>query len=210
MKISKSLPTLLAVLSLLTLTACTPPPPPEAPDTPEDSTPIDTPDTQENPILGSWTLQSQVIQSPAGTMTHPASGHTLTFKPDGTYLEDYSTETIPDITVDNPVVSVTNRCEISGFVEGKYISEEIFDLDANKSFNSLEILPEGGEKPEIVCETSTGGNGGSTSATTVSLGHGPGNDNGYVPYTYTLDSNLLIITQENQGTGVTTVSTFTK
>jgi len=212
MKNSKKISVLFSIISLLALTACTPPPPPETTETPEDSNPIETPtpDTTENPILGSWTLQSQIINSPAGTMTHPASGHTLNFKSDGTYYEDYSTETIPDVTVDNPVASVTNHCEISGYVEGKYISEEIFDLDSNESFTSLEILPEGGQKPQIVCETSTGGNGGATSATTVSLGHGPGNNNGYVPYTYTLEENTLVITQKNEATGVTTISTFSK
>jgi len=202
---------LTTILTIL-LSGCTPPPPADTPDISDTPTPIET--EENNPLLGSWILESQTIISPAGTIVHPFKGRTLTFLNNNTYTEDYSTEIVPDKTVNNPVQTVTTHCDVSGLVTGKYRinSQWNYDLEPPSSENTLEVIPTGGEKPKIECQTNTGGNPYGSTATTVALGHGPGNSDGYVEYTFNLNdsSTQLSIEQTNSGTGIKTIYIFTK
>jgi hypothetical protein len=159
-------------------------------------------------LVGTWTLESQSINASVGTITNPSSGRTLTILNDGSYTEDYSTETIPDKTVSG----ITSSCDISGVLTGDYEVQSDLDLDQDPPpvVNQLLITPNGGS-PTVKC----GAGGTSIKANTASspLGVGPATGTPpYVVYTYTMndDWTTLTIIQNNTIANITNTYVFTR
>ena len=169
--------------------------------------------TEENELVGTWTLKSQIMQAPQGSIPSKFSGRTLTFNADGTYSEDYSTEKAPTQTINTPDVTINNDCKSTGSSYGLYSVKNEADLDTTPPtfIDLLFITPEGGEKPQIICENSLGTSNTQKLSSTMPLGAGPSTVEG-VKYTYTInnDASVLTLVQHNTITNVSINYTFTK
>ena len=204
---------LLSLVLILILTGCET----TSVDIPIESDVIEAPNNEENvanenELLGTWKLQSQTMNTPAGIVVHPFSGRTLTFKEDGTYIEDYSTESVEDVISNTPTISVTSHCEVSGITTGSYTTEDVAILDTDPmTFVSKLYIISNKEKPTVTCETSTGGIPQISKIASTPLGIGP-NTGDHVSYEYSLNDtqSALTITQTNEMTGVKLIYVFTK
>ncbi|HJN85123.1 MAG TPA: hypothetical protein QF873_02285 [Patescibacteria group bacterium] len=159
-------------------------------------------------LVGSWTLQSQQVFTPAGSITNPASGRTWNVADNGTYTEDYSTETLPDGTA----LSVTSHCDILGLLSGSYEAESNLNLDVDPPVDvaELHVVPNGGS-PEVKCQAD--GSTITSNAATSPLGLGPVEGvPPYVLYTYTMNDSWdrVIVTQTNNIVNLRNVYTFTR
>lgn len=162
----------------------------------------------DDALLGAWRLESQTIVAPAGSIVSPSSGRTLTFAPDGTYVDDYSTESIPD----GSALSITSTCDVMGSLSGSYTVDSFVDLDVATSptVDELHITPDGGS-PKVVCQAT----GIAVTSNTASSPLGVGPVEGtppYVNYTYsmTTDLNTLTIVQTNTIVDVQNVYKFVR
>ncbi len=160
----------------------------------------------DSALLGSWKLIEQSISSPAGSITNPFAGRTLTFLGTSNYTEDYSTEETDDQTA----AGITSSCEVLGVLGGAWEADAYSDLDLDPPIviNVLHITPDGGS-PSVKCQA-TGEPVYSNQASTP-LGVGPSTGD-YVEYTYTLNEELTFLTiiQENPYASTTNVYTFSK
>lgn len=151
----------------------------------------------DSALVGSWQLVSQSLETPAGNITNPFSGRTTTFSDDGSYSENYNTETTDDVTVQG----ITSTCDIVGLLEGDW---EAF------TEGELRVTPDGGS-PQVTCQAT--GSVVNSNAATTPLGFGPASAaEPYVVYSYQFSEDLteLTVVQENQYSGVTTIFEFEK
>ena len=145
-----------------------------------------------------WTLISQTLTSPAGEITNPFSGHTLTFSTwsdPGTngfdYTQDYSTEKTDDVTFNG----TTSTCEVTGVLNGKYFANYSGNLEEPVVVDKLQITPDGGS-PQVKCDA--GGSQVTGNSVSTPLGVGPlSPSGGFVLYNYTVVGDTLTIVQEN-------------
>lgn len=188
-------------------------------------------------LLGVWQLTDQTLNTPAGTITNPYYGRTLTFTiesidvPDptdpsatitdvyGMYTEKWGAETgTGDKEVATPSEgTAASECTVTGVVDGTWSTWSGLNFDNPNPdgsfpvFNELEIAPNGEDQPQVVC--SGGGVDVGASAGTTSLGTGPGTfvvPGGGVVYTYTISptEGTLILVNENPYSNVTNTLTF--
>ncbi|MBT6253633.1 hypothetical protein HOI83_00120 [Candidatus Uhrbacteria bacterium] len=159
-------------------------------------------------LLGSWTLVSQQVSTPAGAITNPSKGRTLTFDNAGGFTENYSTETIPDGTA----LSVVSTCEITGLLSGSYEVESNLNLDVDPPVDVAELhIVSGGGSPTVKCEA--GGSTVKSNAASTPLGVGPVSGSPpYVLYTYTMNDawNQMTIVQTNNIVNLQNIYTFTR
>lgn len=158
-------------------------------------------------LLGAWHLESQTVITPAGTVTNPFAGRTLTFKlesitliddvtgaqstvADLQYFEDWSSESSPN----------ASGCTVSGSSGGTWITHGALDLDTEPPtpYYELEIVTDP-SNPTITCES--GGTAVRSNVASTPLGVGPGSvlvSGGFAEsqYSYTIASGVLIITND--------------
>ncbi|NQV12464.1 hypothetical protein HQ524_03795 [Candidatus Uhrbacteria bacterium] len=163
-------------------------------------------DGVDEALIGSWSLVSQQVFTPAGSITNPASGRTLNIAADGSYTEDYSTETMPDGTA----LSIVSHCDILGLLSGAYEVESNLDLDFDPPVDvaELHVVPNGGS-PQVKCQAD--GIPITSNASTSPLGVGPVEGvPPYVLYTYTMDDawSQVVITQTNTIVNLKNIYTF--
>src|SRR3989338_784178 len=190
-------------------------------------------------LLGVWQLTDQTLQTPAGNVTNPFYGRTLTFKietldvPDpvnpsatitevfGAYEESWGSETgTGDKEVATPSEGVAeSACEVTGNAFGTWGAWHGSDFDNTNPDGTfpvqsqLEIAPSSGDGPIVVC--SAGGSQVHAKAGSTPLGEGYGTfavSGGGVVYDYTLDASLttLVLTGENPVSDVKNILTFTR
>ena len=183
-------------------------------------------------LIGSWTLASEVVDTPVSTpsnptgiITNPFSGRTVIFGIDtrpnsvtgelesyGVYSEDYSTENVPDVWM--------SSCEALGTAGGTYRSEVDVDLDNYDPASpdpvpliaELRIYPIG-QNVSVVCRANGEPIRSSEASTPFGTGKGAVDSVGaHVPYTYTLsdDWSTLIMNNTNSITNVVLTYTFTR
>lgn len=188
-------------------------------------------------LLGVWQLTDQTLTTPAGTITNPYHGRTLTFKiesidvpdptdPDltiteifGMYIEQWAPETSTgdkDVTTPSEGIA-TSECTVTGATDGIWSTWSGSDFDnpnpdgSYPVLNELEIAPNSEGGPQVVC--SAGGVDVSATAGTTPLGTGPGTfavAGGGVIYTYTIApaEAALILVNINPYSNVTNTLTF--
>lgn len=157
-------------------------------------------------LLGSWQLKDQSISSPAGSITNPFSGRTLTFTDTKTYTEDYSTESVEDQTM----TGITSHCDVLGILNGTWSADTYSDLNVSPAVivNSLYIIPNGGT-PTVKCQATGEAISSNQASTPLGIGFSTGTP---VEYSYKLnaDWSVLTIIQENPYANTQNVYTFVK
>ena len=103
-------------------------------------------------LIGIWKLRYQTIITPGNhSINSNFFGHKLIFKPDNTYIEDYSSETSEPKTIHTPQVTIVHECRGKGKVIG------IFSVAKNQNSTTfLKITKTGGSALKVVCKNSLG------------------------------------------------------
>ncbi len=181
-------------------------------------------DGVDEALIGEWALISEVVDTPAGSVTNPYNGRVVTFgiaervnsvtgelERYGLYGEDYSTETAPD--------AASFYCnDVVGTAGGQYRSEVDVDLDAYDPASSdsvpmiatLKTYPIE-QQVQVTCQYDGIPVKSNKASTPFGVGKAAMDSVGaHVQYTYTLDNtwSTLIMTHENTITGVDLTYTF--
>lgn len=180
-------------------------------------------------LIGSWTLASEVVDAPVGSITNPFSGRTVTFGIDerinsvtgeteryGVYGENYATETTSDVTA----ADITSSCDVLGTAGGEYRSEVDIDLDAYDPASdepaplvaTLKTYPSS-QTVEVTCQATGESIKSNRASTPFGVGKAELDSYGaHLPYTYSIsdDWQSLTMTNTNSITGVELTYTFTR
>ncbi len=167
-------------------------------------------------LVGSWILKSQSLEVGGNSIPSKFTGRTLRFKEDGTYIEDYSTETSEAIAVNNPDHPFTAQCKVSGTETGLYDSIQYYNPSDPHSAAELRVYKNPGGDREVFCKDASGEykkTGTNTTSLPLGSGHvenvdGLGNR---VVYKYSVSDVspiVLSLTHENMDTGVTLKQVF--
>lgn len=151
-------------------------------------------------LLGSWTLVSQQVIAPGGTVENPFNGRTLTFTEGASfngYSEDWSPEFVEKAVYTPDLQLLVSECETVGTGGGSWAAVPTTD-DVGNTIMELWIVP-AGENVQVTCNAGGEVDVVSSSASTP-LGIGPvdsGPNGPYVKYTYAIGEggNLLQIIQ---------------
>lgn len=172
-----------------------------------------TEDGADTAILGTWTLQSQQVVTPTGTIENPFNGRTITFTENGTfnaYAEDWSPELVENEVTTPSDGTVSNRCETEGNKGGSWAAV-VGEAFGDNNIMELWVVPTTGDGPVVTCEADNSMIEVTSTNASTPLGVGPAIDadtgatatatstNAYVLYTYSIseDGSLLSIVQEN-------------
>lgn len=141
-------------------------------------------------LVGTWTMVSESVTAPVGTVTSPAINKLLTFASDSTFVEEYSTVTGYDMSV----AGVDSTCQAQGRFRSPFETTATgITLDANDSTVEVER--------NIVC---TSGGSISSNALPQSLTFAPA---GSWTLTFSADGTTMTATAPFGGTTNTQIYT---
>lgn len=168
-------------------------------------------------LLGTWTLEDQTVSSPAGSITNPFNGRSLTFGAGtidttdtlgniisithGTFFEDWGPEEIDPVSVSTPDGDISSECDILGGAGGNWTAIADVNLDdpSLPDIISLQIVPDGGGA-QVKCKATGIEIESNRASTPLGLGYAVESPDGnYVPYNYNLNESwsVLILTNIN-------------
>ncbi len=109
-------------------------------------------------LNGTWTLVSQIMQTPAGDRNKEAHGHTITFDVEnGIFTEDFSTETMQATVVPNPAMNITNECRGEGAISGTFENVYTPASTSTPEIAKLKVRSVTSNTAKTICESNTGG-----------------------------------------------------